>query len=80
LAAVIYGKPDEDLRGDIEALVRKIEGNHAGVIEDWSGDPEVFSRMHQMITPLLYNTTHLTREDIEEVTMSEELALLSAVD
>jgi hypothetical protein len=80
LAAVIYGKPDEDLRGDIEALVRKIEGNHAGVIEDWSGDPEVFSRMHQMITPLLYNTTHLTREDIEEVSMSEELALLSAVD
>ncbi|MCK5415528.1 MAG: hypothetical protein KAJ35_09115, partial [Thermoplasmata archaeon] len=80
MAAVIYGKPDGDLRGEVDALVHKIEGNHAGVIEDWSGDTEVFSRMHQMITPLLYTTAHLTREDIEEVSMSEELALLSAVD
>ncbi len=80
LAVVLYGEPDDELKERLRGTVRSIETQYAGVIEEWSGDPEELAGIDDAVRPLLEATGGLTREDVEAVTVPRTVTTLSAVD
>ena len=80
LAVVIYGKPDDDLKEVLEHIVSRIESSYAGVIEQWTGDMSVFSRVGDMVSHLIESTEHISRGDLKAFGAESGVALLSAVD
>jgi fibronectin type 3 domain-containing protein len=80
LAVVIYGRPDDALRTEIESLVQFIEKTYADVIEDWTGDLSLMADAKDLIAPLLETTANLTRREIKGVTRARGVTLLSAAD
>jgi hypothetical protein len=80
LAAVVYGKPDEQLQEDLRKTVSNIEGTYAGIIEDWTGEPSAMAGLDDLVMPLIDKTAYLTRDNVGDVLADHGVALLSAVD
>ncbi|UCC93071.1 MAG: hypothetical protein JSW25_10510, partial [Thermoplasmata archaeon] len=80
LAVVIYGRPDDELKEELENTVVQIEGTYAGVVEDWSGDRDVFDGVEEILERLLASTAYLTREDLDAAMARYQVGLLSALD
>ncbi len=80
LAAVVYGRPDEQLQEDLTKTVVDIEGNYSGIIEEWTGDPSAMGGLDDLVMPLIDKTAYLTRDNVGEVLADHGVALLSAVD
>jgi fibronectin type 3 domain-containing protein len=80
LAAIVYGEPEESLKDDLEATVRRIEVSYSGVIEQWIGDLSTLKDVDKLVAPLLERTAHLTREDIGGPAVLGGVSMLSAVD
>jgi hypothetical protein len=80
IASVVYGEPDGDLKDRLAAMLAKIEGSFAGVIEDWTGDLSVFKGIDGMVATLLKPTAGLKRADIAKTEVYVGVTMLSAVD
>ncbi len=80
LAAVVYGRPDDDLTSVLDETTIRIENAYSGLIEDWSGDTMALSGLDDMITPLIERTSYVTREDVGAATLEKAVSVLSAVD
>jgi hypothetical protein len=80
LAAVVYGRPDQQLQDDLTKTVADIEGTYSGIIEDWTGDPSAMEGLDEMVMPLIEGTAYLTRDNVGDVLADHGVALLSAVD
>ena len=80
LASVVYGQVDANFREDLRSLVRRIEGAHAGVIEDWDGDASVLSEVTDMVMPLVVGTKHLDRDVVRQAGAASEVVLRSVTD
>jgi fibronectin type 3 domain-containing protein len=80
LAVVVYGRPDDELKEELESTVALIEGTYAGMVEDWSGDRSVFDGVDEILEGLLESTAHLTREDLDAAMARYQVSLLSAID
>jgi hypothetical protein len=80
LAAVVYGKPDDQLQEDLKRTVSHIEGTYAGVIEEWTGEPSAMEGLDGLVMPLIERTAYLTRDNVGDVLADHGVALLSAVD
>ncbi len=80
LAAVVYGKPDDQFKEDLESVVKDLEGTYATALKDWTGDSAAFEGLDEMMMPLIERTAPLTREVLGDVSADHGLTLLSAVD
>jgi len=80
VAVVLYGRPTKDLIEGLTDLVPRIEGNYAGRIEDWVGDPDDLAGIDEFLAPFLGSTSHLTRDDVMPEETELGVKLLSAID
>ena len=80
LAAVVYGEPGAAFKEELRALVQRIEGQYAGVVEEWSGDTSIFSGVDGLVSPMVRGTEHLRRDVIRGAARERKVELLSAVD
>jgi len=64
VAAVVFGRPDDALRGVIEETVRQLEATYGDIIDAWDGDLSVFAGIADVILPIVERTRHVTREDV----------------
>ena len=80
LMAMVYGEPDDWLREELEALVPRVEGTYAGVIESWTGELATLSGMTGLVHPLIDRTKGLAREDVGPVPPAPTVSILSALD
>ncbi|UCC93315.1 MAG: fibronectin type III domain-containing protein, partial [Thermoplasmata archaeon] len=80
VAAVVYGRPDDQLQEDLKKTVSNIEGTYAGIIEEWTGDPSAMAGLDDLVMPLIDKTAYLTRDNVGDVLADHGVALLSAVD
>jgi len=65
VAAVVFGQPDDALRGVIEETVRELERTYGDIIDGWDGDLSVFAGVVDVISPIVERTRHVTREDVK---------------
>jgi hypothetical protein len=65
VAAVIYGVPDDALRGVMEETVRQLEATYGEIIDGWDGDLSVFAGVSEAVRPLVERTRNVTREDVQ---------------
>jgi len=65
VAAVVFGQPDDALRGVIEETVRELEATYGDIIDGWDGDLSVFAGVVDVIRPVVERTRHVTREDVK---------------
>jgi hypothetical protein len=80
LAAVVYGRPDEQFHENLNRVVINIEGTYSGIIENWTGEPSVFEGLDSLVLPLIDMTASTTRDSISHVQADQGVALISAVD
>ena len=64
VAAVIYGQPDDALRGALEEMARQLEATYGDIIDGWDGDLSVFAGVGEAVRPLVERTRNVTREDV----------------
>ena len=64
VAAVIYGQPDDALRGALEETARQLEATYGDIIDGWDGDLSVFAGVGEAVRPLVERTRNVTREDV----------------
>ena len=64
LEEVVFGQPDDELRGVIEETVRELERAYGDIIDGWDGDLSVFAGAADVISPIVERTRHVTREDV----------------
>jgi len=64
VATVVFGQPDDALRGVIEETVRELEAAYGDIIDAWDGDLSVFAGVVDVIRPIVERTRHVTREDV----------------
>jgi len=65
VAAVVYGLPDDALRGAMEETVRQLEATYGEIIDGWDGDLSVFAGVSEAVRPLVERTRNVTREDVQ---------------
>ena len=80
LAVVVYGEPDEGLKDELEATVRRIETSYAGVIEQWGGDLSQLPGIEGLLQALVKRTERVTREEVLATVPTPAVSALSAVD
>jgi len=80
LAVVVYGEPDEGLKDELEATVRRIETSYAGVIEQWGGDLSQLPGIEGMLQALVKRTERVTRDEVLATVPTPAVSALSAVD
>ena len=80
LAAVVYGRPDDELKEILGDLVRHIQGVYAGIIELWDGDYSSLIGIESMIVRILEMTGQLSRDDVRDVAAKRGISIVSAID
>jgi hypothetical protein len=65
LAVVVYGQPDDALRGMLEETVRQVEASYGDIIDAWDGDLSVFAGVGDVIRSLVDRTRNVTREEVQ---------------
>jgi len=64
VAAVVFGQPDDALRGVIEETVRQLEAAYGDIVDGWDGDLSVLAGAEDVVRPIVERTRHVTREDV----------------
>jgi len=77
LAVLVFGFPGPELKEQMEEVLRSLEKAFIGEIEDWDGRRETFQTASAFLTPLLTETSDITRAMVEAQVDARKVRVLS---